>query len=77
MVDSLSVGVFVVLVTLGVIVIGAARLRRPSGKNVTKSAPANAAGRCPACRAAVVEEDSVFCPRCGVKLARTVKGNAM
>ena len=25
-------------------------------------------GRCPACRAAIVEEDSLFCPRCGARL---------
>jgi uncharacterized paraquat-inducible protein A len=27
-----------------------------------------AASRCAACRAAIVEEDSLFCPRCGVRL---------
>jgi uncharacterized paraquat-inducible protein A len=26
------------------------------------------AGRCGACRAAIVEEDSLFCPRCGARL---------
>jgi len=28
--------------------------------------------RCGVCRAAVVEEDSVFCPRCGARLTTSV-----
>jgi hypothetical protein len=36
--------------------------RYPASDEVT------AAGRCAACRAAIVEQDSLFCPRCGARL---------